>query len=278
MIKIYLDQNYYINIANGILRDTRFDDDVEGFEYLLSLVNKDIITIYYSWVHLSETLRHVNLITDSFRLQCEVLDKLTKGNCFFQIYKIILNEIKYFLLEQFKKEEIDVSNNYFEYAYGTHSDCIAFDLDIDYARENMSPEFKRAIKGKVFSKSRKNLNKLFPNANSLTKKEIIRLLTFDKDAVKKYFDSTFGFKALILRYRDYFSKFGDMNELPNSRAKMFLEVMEHHRKRIILGFESINVIKDPIEKQKIKNIVKKKLDDFFLEVQELISSHYKKTF
>ncbi len=101
MIKIYLDQKDYINIANGILGDTRFKDDVECCEYLLSLVNKGKIIIYYSWAHISETLKHINKITESLRLQCEALDKLTKGNCFLQIHKIVVKEIEYYLLEQF---------------------------------------------------------------------------------------------------------------------------------------------------------------------------------
>lgn len=275
MIRIYLDQKDYINIAEGILGDSRFKDEADCYKHLLTLVNKRKATIYYSWAHISETLKHVNTITDSLKNQCEVLDKLTKGNCLLQTNQIIKKEIEYFLLEQVLKLNAN-ENKITQYPFGTHSDCIEFDIDIENSRKNLDSKVKKGIKDKVFSKSKKQLNKLFPNANNLTKKEVYKLLTFDEKAFKKYFDSTLGFKELILKYRDYFTKFGAANNLPLSRSKEFVEIMGLHRERMILGFEIINKQNDPQEKQKIKDKLKKKVDEDILSYRESITDHYKK--
>lgn len=274
-IKIYLDQKDYINIANGILGDTRFNDEVQSYDYLLSLVKQDKVKVYFSWAHITETLNYANVITDSFRKQCEIVDELTQGNCFIESTKIIIQEVKEYLCNEFCKESQGEQNDYTS-AIEKENYYTEYNNDYKELREMLPARMKEQLKKKIQSASEDELNKWFSNRSTMTQDDLINLLTFQDDAIKKYFAGTASFKTLILKYRDWWSLYGNINQRPNSRGKQFVEFMEPHRELMILGFEMISDQRTNSGKQKMKHELKKRYDKITDEMLEYISIYYKR--
>lgn len=272
MIKIYLDQKDYINIAKGLLDNPDYRDDVESYEYLLSLVKDKKISIYYSWAHISETLKHKDVITKMLNTRCLVLDKLTEGNCLLQIQKIIKNEIQFHLLKEIKQKEIQ-DETLGNYPYGKNSDCIEFDMNFIRLNNNITESYKNEIKTKVNRKSLKELKKIVPNSNNFSKKDYIRFFTFDPKTIKKYFDSTLSFKNLILNYRNLF-KFDDSNKLQLERANEMLEIMKEHQKWLQKGVSILENTESKKEKKELKAKLNKIINKRLLKYEQIIPNTY----
>lgn len=233
MIKIYLDQKDYINIANGLLGDNKYDEDVECYNFLLKLVADGKVRIYYSWVHFSETFKYGVHVTESLTKQCEVLEELTKDHCLLQIQNIILTEVQNYLLKEFKGiSDSDIDQGY---PYGTGVDCIEFDMNFVKLRNNMPNSIKKQTKTNVLSMPQKEYDKLIPNSDRMPREDVVKVLTFDEIALKKYFDETLGFKSLFLRYRSLFVNDLNPNITPINKSKELLAFMDSIRKLMIRG-------------------------------------------
>lgn len=274
-IKVYIDQKDYINIANGILGDTRFNDEVQSYDYLLSLVKEEKVKVYFSWAHITETLNYANVITDSFRKQCEIVDELTQGNCFIESTKIIIQEVKEYLCNEFCKKNQREQNDYTS-AIDKESYYTEYNNDYKLLREMMPARMKEQLKKKIQSASKDELNKWFSNRSSMTRDDLKDLLTFQDDAIKKYFAGTASFETLILKYRDWWSLYGNINKRPNSREIQFIEFMEPHRELMILGFEIIADQRTDNVKQKIKQELTKRYNKITDDMIEYITIYYKR--
>lgn len=276
MIRVYLDQKDYINISKGLLGDNNFEKDVECYKFLLPLVKNGRIRIFYSWAHISETLKYADKLTDVLKMRCEVFDNLTNGHCLLQIQNIILAEIKNYLFTEFKSDgSLVVSPD--KYPFGTGSDCIEFDMDFRALRTKMSPSQIKNIKNRVLLRSKKELSKILPNSDTLSKKDIIKLLTYDEKMIKKYFDNILSFKPLFLKYRALAVQDLNINKMPIERSSQFFDIMNDYRDRVILGYDIIEEQDTQSAKQQIKSKLIKKQNELVEQLLQSISDYYKNT-
>jgi hypothetical protein len=79
--RIYLYQKDYSRIAKGLLGELHFTEDLEAYQFLISLVDSHKLLIYSSWCHLFEALKYDEEKIDLLNPYCDAIDTLTQGNC-----------------------------------------------------------------------------------------------------------------------------------------------------------------------------------------------------
>ena len=80
-INIYLDQKDYSRIARGLYGEESYKPYIAIYNYLKNLSDSGRIKIFFSWTHIIESLRYHDLTSELWRIHCNVVDTLTKGNC-----------------------------------------------------------------------------------------------------------------------------------------------------------------------------------------------------
>lgn len=170
MLKIYLDQKDYSNIARGLNGEKNFELYVNIYDQLKSLLSQKSIKIYFSWTHIIESLRYYDLNSELWNIHCETIDILTEGNCIIFPKRMRLIELEIFLSETFGfKHHYDKAN----YPYGKYKDAV--DLNNQLFTFDMEKKFKENVK--------KN-----KNMTRNERRQYYKKLT-DKDRIKDYFNS-----------------------------------------------------------------------------------------
>ncbi len=141
MLKIYLDQKDYSRIAQA--RSGKGDDAPEAriAEYLRALVAQGHVRIYYSWVHVLETLRFRDDRLPAVQAYCLVVDQLTQGHCLRYPSHLLRAELDLALAERFGfSPEVPSAS----YAYGQHYEAVNFsvpDVDlVDLMADQVAPD------------------------------------------------------------------------------------------------------------------------------------------
>lgn len=120
-VKIYLDQKDFSSMARGLNGEAGYEKFLAIFYYLVQLVESRKILIYFSSFHIVESLRYEALHNELWAHHCDIIDKLTQGNCIIFFQEIKTRELELFLSEEF---EIQTDLRKVDYPYGKYSDAI----------------------------------------------------------------------------------------------------------------------------------------------------------
>jgi hypothetical protein len=124
MLRIYLDQKDFSQLARGSSLGN--SADMAAVDYLARLVATGHIRIYFSWVHLVETLRFRGDRLDAVDAYCRIVERLTGGHCLRFPPRIMDAELERALGLQFgfTPEHDDA------YAYGEYADALGLDPEV----------------------------------------------------------------------------------------------------------------------------------------------------
>jgi hypothetical protein len=253
-MRIFLDQKDFSSIARGIVGEKGFELYPKHFEFLKDMVESQKITIYFAWSHIIESLRYHDLTGKLWNIHCEVVDKLTKGNCIRFPTDLEKREVELFISEHFG---ISTKLSRDDYAFGKFRDAVSIAsiqsapfkghfeeaLKKNIAKLGSTRNERRLLLKRISKRS--GLTEVFKNMsddefNDLKKgtddshrpKEIIEELgTFlDKDAflnfalgtpaqrakvIHELFDHIFEFKKLVTIYSQAFPELKKIGDLPN---------------------------------------------------------------
>jgi len=161
-----------------------------------------------------------------------------------------------------------------DFAYGTGIDCVEFNNNDGIYSRIISVININLIRLKVFFMSQEQLEKIIPNSSNYSKKELAKLMAFEEQMVKKYFDETFGDKPLFLGLITFMLN-SNSNRLPMSKSTQLKDVMKEFREWMIKGHSILEDEKSEAEKQKTKVELNKIVDKRIPSFVEVIPSYYK---
>ena len=142
-IKIYLDQKDYSSMARGLNGEIGYERFSAIFYYLLHLVESRKISIYFSSFHILESLRYEALHNELWAHHCDIIDKLTKGNCIIFFKELEKRELELFLSEEF---EIQTDLIKADYPYGKYCDAIRIDSFSNISvKKEINTQFRKKL-------------------------------------------------------------------------------------------------------------------------------------
>jgi len=155
--------------------DESYKPYIEIYNFLMNLLESGMIQIFFSWTHIIESLRYHDLTSELWKIHCNVVDSITKGNCI--IFPTYLEERE---LEIFLADNFGIGSRYLKsnYAFGLYKDAVP-------SRTKQDLPF-----GEYFENAKKN------HISSLSLSRTNRRLFLKKVSKKKYL-------------REYFSKMSD---------------------------------------------------------------------
>lgn len=244
MIKIYLDQKDYINISKAKL----FSDDSKGYiriyNKLMQLLDENKIVIYFSAVHVYESLKYEGDNPDKIVHFCDVIESMTRGNCIIRYDEIELIEINNYLsarYEKFKRSFID------QYPYGKSKDSIS---SRDFACSNDILDFAGQIKSQcTFNNPLDRLGMdlvlndkslLASFVDSIPEEQFDRLFQIDRKVVREAVTGTiearlsiinelssnsFNFYFLLLYFKQNCKDFADQITKQIENSKIFCDII-----------------------------------------------------
>jgi hypothetical protein len=166
-INIYLDQKDYSRIARGLYGEESYKPYIAIYNYLKNLSDSGRIKIFFSWTHIIESLRYHDLTGELWRIHCNVVDTLTKGNCI--IFPAYLEERE---LELFLSDNFGIESQYSKssYVFGFYKDAVPLKKNQDIP---FSKYFEDAIKKHISASGlSRNDRRLF--LKKFTKKKYLR--------------------------------------------------------------------------------------------------------
>ena len=80
-LRIYLDQKDFSSIAVGLSRGDPSNPAVVAYDKLRRLVAAGRLRVYYSVIHIIETIRFADVTSPRSVAHCQIVDDLTQGHC-----------------------------------------------------------------------------------------------------------------------------------------------------------------------------------------------------
>jgi len=120
--------------------DESYKPYIEIYKFLTNLSESGMVKIFFSWTHIIESLRYHDLTSELWKIHCDVVDSITKGNCI--IFPTYLEERE---LELFLADNFGIESRYSKssYAFGLYKDAVPSRKKQDFPFDEY---FENAIK------------------------------------------------------------------------------------------------------------------------------------
>lgn len=275
MKRIYIDQKDYSSIARGLIGQESYSHYVDIYEHLTRLVDSDRIKIFFSFSHLVESLKYYDLTSDLWKIHCEVIDNLSRGNCIIFPTKITTIEIELFLSKAFNFKSQFSSH---DYSYGIYKDALLINADhkkdpfgnvVELVKEQLLEKGINRTQRRIFLKQFKNQNRkenfsnmtdqeftsLADNIKSdpktnlasldmlsfLNKERFIKFFTgtssYKKKLFNEFIDHVFNFRSLVNLYSQFFPDLKNIT-IKNSFHLKFKKIVQLSEKIDNFSFDS----------------------------------------
>lgn len=235
--------------------DESYTPYIEIYNLLKKLSEAGMIKIFFSWTHIIESLRYHDLTSEFWKIHCEVVDSITKGNCIIFPKKIEKTELDLCLADNFDIESRYSKSNY---AFGRYKEsfpsikkqALSFDDDIenavkkrilslDISRKNRRLLLKKVMNEKYLKKflikmsdddyrgivkNGHNENPLISDLKEFLDRDkfiefIVGSNSYKKEIFLSFIDHIFNFKTLVNMYSHIFPELMQMAQFPNKTYK-----------------------------------------------------------
>jgi len=213
-LRIYLDQWVFSDIAKAIARGDQTSVEVVVYHHLTSLVAAGRAQVYFSTIHIAETMGFGNLGSSVVAAHCDVVDTLTEGHCIRDPRHLHRAELELALADLFT---FPTTYSRGEYAYGRGMDSIDADVfthDATSLREEFGPRLEEVerrglnrhdvMRQIVSDQYVANFSQQFPSGRfSWTRDSLVKLFTGTDEecaAIWRGFSDGVTFKTLVTHY------------------------------------------------------------------------------
>jgi hypothetical protein len=134
-LRLYLDQKDFGRIADALVRKDESSADLRAYNRLKACVATGRVRVYFSFVHVIETLRFGDVRSPIAMSHCEVVDTLTEGRCIRCVGHLLQAELDLALSDIFAYKATHYRD---DYAYGRHADALTTDglvPNVDFVNE-----------------------------------------------------------------------------------------------------------------------------------------------